>query len=225
MNYYKIALNPAFPKQWNLNLSEVEGKFVKDGFVEYLQRGVCSGFKFVKFNRFKNTNGQLDWNNAVANIPVLSQEVWNLLRPLIEQDVLEAVPCSVEGVMGEFLALNLKSIDCLDEKRSDIVWPTPKDVQDWDALKDKMLFGQELHRPMKYRSIWEVAIDSAKASGHHLFRVKDYHSIVIASEQLKQVFEDSGLRGPNFLPTKANEAPHTGTKHVFWLTRLIRWLS
>lgn len=123
-----------------------------------------------------------DFNDSNYAV-IISRRLADFLRDFLPADAAEYLPADVSGAEGEWEVLNLlESIDCLDRERSKIEY---RDMSDPD-------------RPGEPRSVNRMVLDPLRASGHDLFRLKDWKVAVIASERFKNAFQKAGFTGIDF---------------------------
>ncbi|HVE83075.1 MAG TPA: DUF1629 domain-containing protein [Myxococcales bacterium] len=129
----------------------------------------------------------LDWTEGDYAMPVVSEKVSNILRELAPDDV-QLFPVTVKGRRERYYIANaIHSCACVDEKRS-------QDVRRW--TKDD--FRPDLAG--RYKVIHKLIINPRRTGGHRLFRVKDWEVALIASQEIKDAFEEAGVLGAEFIP-------------------------
>lgn len=97
----------------------------------------------------------------------------------------QRIPVAIPGARHDYEILNvLDCIDCIDEKRS--------------ALSKWRKEHGRLEKVGQYKMVYELVIDSARAEGHHLFRVAGWNVALICSERARHFFERLGVVGVTF---------------------------
>lgn len=106
----------------------------------------------------------------------------------------QRVPVSIIDNATQFEILNvLDCVDCIDENRSRLVrWTREETIT--DPVRSSRL---------KYRMIFNLVIDPAKAEGHDLFRVKGWDFALICSGPLKSFLSQVGVEGIYYHPVTA----------------------
>jgi len=119
----------------------------------------------------------LDWSFADFGVPVVRPNVLDLLTQFAASD-FEWTPARVDGATERFAVVNItSSLDGLDEQRSVLVpWPsgTP----------------ELLTRKRKFMGVTRITVNPARVSGHNLFRLANWSSAIIVSEQLRDALSE-----------------------------------
>ncbi len=127
-----------------------------------------------------------DFNFAAFDMVVLPAHIIDALEVLVGADI-QRFPVTVSSSKGYFEILNVcKRVKCVDE--------TTSEFDKWseaDGRPDKT---------GKYRMFVKMRIDPLKAAGHHLFRIDEWPIALIASEQVKELFESLNVTGVWFDP-------------------------
>ncbi len=79
-----------------------------------------------------------------------------------------------------YLMITMLKIDAVDQKKSDFTRYEKNDPVRPDFAG-------------KYSGFYKLVIDESKAAGHSIFRIEGYDVTIIASEVVKQKFEDAGI--------------------------------
>ncbi len=122
-------------------------------------------------------NGKrIAYNLAAFDMPVVSNEISAILRDVAGNDC-EFFPVIIGASNVEMSIVNVvRRIECVDESRCE-------EVMKWrpeDNRPDRLGF---------YRSIGGLRIDSAKAAGHHIFRIFGWEVALIVSEMIRAKLE------------------------------------
>lgn len=129
---------------------------------------------------------RLDWTFADFDMPVLSKSTAGVLSEILgsKSHMYEA---HVEGCDEAYYIFNARScVSCVDEMKSEFIKWTPE-----DGIPSKV--GQ-------YRQISRLIVEPNQIHGENIFRVKGWRIALIASEVVKERFEQLNVTGISYLP-------------------------
>lgn len=187
MRYYLLRQDVAVPGKWVLgDVRHVNNWFCIEPPVNFMEPGTYT--LDVRFD-----GGEVDYSLAgYASVPVVSSKACTALSGLPEVDepychvVFEPVRIENKAVrQAYFLMIIETQIECVDEKKS-----VYKKFQADDPVRPD-LAGH-------YQVFTDLVIDPEKIGHQHIFRVKNYVSAIIVSEEVKRRFEMAGLTGMRF---------------------------
>lgn len=185
MKYYRLENELYYPEdRWFLNGLNV------------VASNTVSVWEFVKAQKLMLPDGQvlkikqrekgtpIDFTFADFDVIIVNEKVAFLL----EDEECQLFPVEVEGVKlhhSYFVVILQKSIDCLDETRSEF--------EKWQPNNPI--------RPDKaghYKIIYKMHVNPAKIDNTSIFRLNKYDVVVIVNEKLKNKLEKNGITGIKF---------------------------
>lgn len=187
MKYYLLRQDLSLFENWVLgDVRHVDNWNFSNPPVNFMEP--CSYTLDVRFDGI-----EVDYSLAgYASVPVLSERARNSLVGLSEVDqpyhnvVFE--PVDIEGkqvAQNYFIMIIETQVDCVDEELSKFT----KYLVD-DPVRPDMA-GQ-------YRAFYNLAVDESKVGAFHIFRIKNYLSAIVVSEDVKLRFEAAGVVGAVF---------------------------
>lgn len=177
--FYRLLADPAATKRWYLGSpldprgTEIDPRL--------FTQGVPVGSQPPLTLPVRRSGDEVGFNfcdfDMVVTLSSLNAKLEALVGPAIQR-----IPVIVEGQREKFEILNAcELVRCVDESRSLLSkWTVA------DGRPDKV--GQ-------FRMIAKLRIDSAAAGGHKFFRVAGWPIALIASEEVKRLFESNGVSG------------------------------
>ncbi|NMG68096.1 hypothetical protein GPA19_24490 [Azoarcus indigens] len=131
----------------------------------------------------RRAGNEVAFNLCDFDMVVTSAQV-NAALESITGPAIQRIPVTVEGKSG-FEILNVCDLlQCIDETRSLVTRWT-----DADGRPEKI--GQ-------LRMVAKLRIDPKAADGHHLFRVAGWPVALIASKEVKSIFEERKVSGVKY---------------------------
>ena len=125
-------------------------------------------------------------NFADVGMLVVSGPIVRILRR-VAPAAMEAYPVAVEDADQEYYIINVVCLcECLDESRSEIMR--------WTAA------GGRPDKVGQYRMVINLTIDTAKANGLDLFRIRGWVVPIIVSGRLRALLEREPDLGVSFDP-------------------------
>ena len=119
-------------------------------------------------------------------MPVVREKIGDLIAKFAPSQI-QRVPAKIDTIENEkaFEILNvIRSISCLDERRSDVVYWT-----EYDGRPDKI--GQ-------FRMITKLRIDPDRVGREHVFRIDGWKIALVISDQLRRELLASEVTGIHF---------------------------
>ena len=126
----------------------------------------------------------LDFTFADFEVLIINEKVAYFLN----DDECQLIPVEIEGFKSThsyFVAVLLKSVDCVDESRSAF--------EKWqidDPIRPD-LAGE-------YKSIYNLFVSPSRISGNTIFRLGKSENTIIVNENLKKQFEKNAVSGVRF---------------------------
>jgi hypothetical protein len=197
MNYYQMV-DTSIPGRWYLKgLLDSAGtkldprEFCNGNGIDLVPHmrihsydGVLVDVQFPLRIGLRKAGVPLDFTFASFDMLIVSGPVAHLLLS-IDPDALQVFPVTVENREEDSFIVNVTSrLACIDQKRSDLEWWTEA-----DGRTDKI---------GKPKAIYKLVVDTGILESHHLFRVEGWEIALIASEQVKRMFEQTGVTGVDF---------------------------
>ena len=108
--HWQLTLNDKYPFQLTLELDSIDRRIADDLSIDLLRFGVKSNFKEAELRILGGRESHLDWYRCIPNIPIVSEPMWKLISPLVEDDLLELIPCKIDGIDGQYFLLNLSTV-------------------------------------------------------------------------------------------------------------------
>jgi len=137
----------------------------------------------LKF-RLRAPGEPLDFTFADFEVPIVTATLGTALKELGGPDI-QLFPAEIEGQPGEYHVLNVvRQILCVDEARSRFQKWTERDGRP-DKVGD-------------YRGIHPLLVDPKTIDGSHIFRVRGWVVAIIASQMVKDLFEQRQYSGLKF---------------------------
>ncbi len=188
IKYYRLMFDIEIPDAWYLSTIEnAKGE-------EILPINFSKGMFFDKPESEdivikQYISGQpVDYRHTTLNIPVVSDKVIAIVQA-IDKNAVQFIPVKVIGggnehISSGFYIMNvLLNIKCLDYDKTQI--------ETYSFPPEKV--GQ-------ISSIYNIKILPNKAGNHHIFRLAEWHTIIIISQFMKEALETNGLTGLLFMP-------------------------
>ncbi|MCH7727851.1 MAG: hypothetical protein IH991_15435 [Planctomycetes bacterium] len=181
MKYFKLAMTN--DERWTLAIDRVFASGESVDIWAYSLGKVANANCSVPFHQ--DVEGEsVDFNPTAFGSIVVSTKMANVLAEFASSDI-QRIPAQVQGVQGDWEVLNVLSVvDCIDHELSKIQY-FPDDHPE---------------KPEKPRGIMKLVLDSGKASGRHVFKLKDWLVATVVSEDVKVALEDAGITGVEFWP-------------------------
>lgn len=127
---------------------------------------------------------QLDFTLADFDMPVLRSSLARELQALAPESI-QLFPAVVEGSNDSFHIVNVVSVvACLDEQRSTLTY--------WTQAHGR---PDKVGKPMM---VVELRVDTERAAGKKIFRLKDWKIALIVSEDARDILR--GASGAVFRP-------------------------
>jgi len=117
-----------------------------------------------------------------ASVLVASEKVKKLFETIPDAAV-RFIPVTITNKKvstNYYLMITMLKIDAVDQEKSEFTR-----YEENDPVRPD-LAG-------KYSGFYKLVIDESKAAGHPIFRIEGYDVTIIASEVVKQKFEDAGI--------------------------------
>jgi hypothetical protein len=177
--YYELLADPAaFPRWYLKSPIDPSGKEVDP---RLFTQGVPVGSLPALRLPLRRSGPEVDFNfcdfDMVVTPASINAELEALVGPAIQR-----VPVMVDAKAAEYEILNVcELVSCFDESRSLFTKWT-----DADGRPDKI--GH-------FRMVVKLKIDPLLADGHHLFRMAGWPIALIASQEVKRLFESRNLSG------------------------------
>ncbi|HEV8512967.1 MAG TPA: DUF1629 domain-containing protein, partial [Cyclobacteriaceae bacterium] len=179
MDYYRILNDLDTPAgRWllgNINFDD-EWEFWK-----YLGVGKVEVPNKELFVSVREEGFPIDFNMADFELLIVNEKTANLFS----KEEVQLIPIKIKGYTTKnpyFLVTLINELDCVDEEKSVFdKWEPNNDVR-----PDKA--GQ-------YKTFYKLVVDTNRCNGLDIFRIKDYHSIIVVSDKLKSVFEKNNISG------------------------------
>lgn len=126
----------------------------------------------------------LDFTFADFEVLVVNEKVAFFLS----DEECQLIPVEIEGIKNGhsyFITVLLKSVDCVDESRSNFEkWQVD------DPIRPD-LAGE-------YKSIYKLFVDASKIGDNAIFRLSKSDNVIIINEKLKKQFEKNAITGVKF---------------------------
>jgi len=133
----------------------------------------------------RRTGDEVDFNFGDHDMVVTPRTFNDELESLVG-GAIQRIPVTVEGKEDKYEIVNVCGLlPCVDEARTEY-------VEKWTADDGRP------DRTGTYRTIFGLKIDPAIADGHHIFRIKDWPIVLIASGEVKRLLEDWKITGVGF---------------------------
>lgn len=178
-NFYRLLADPTATSRWYLKSPiDPSGNEVDP---RSFTQGVPVGSQPSLRLPLRRSGDEVGFNlcdfDMVVTPASINAELEALVGPAIQR-----VPVKVEAPSAEYEILNVcELVSCFDESRSLFTKWT-----DTDGRPEKV--GQ-------LRMVIKLKIDPLLADGHHLFRVAGWPIALIASQEVKRLFESMNLSG------------------------------
>ncbi len=182
MEYFKLIDdldNP--PGRWFLSEVNFDDEW---DFWKYITVGKVEPPKKDLIVNLKKEGFPLDFTFADFELMILNEKVSNLLR----KDEVQLIPININRYTSKkpyFLTTVINEIDCVDEEKSVFdKWELNNDIR-----PDKA--GQ-------YKTFYKLFVKPGRCEGSNIFRLKNYNSVIIVSDELKTAFEKNNVTGVKF---------------------------
>lgn len=180
--FYCIDVDPSATSRWYLKAP------VDPSGIEIDPRIFTRGLPVASFPclsiPLRRKGDIVDFNFCDFDMVVVSAELNTELAALVGETI-QRIPVRIDGCDRQFEILNVTDlVECVDEAASTFMKWTEA-----DGRPDKV--GQ-------YRMFTKLRIDPHIASEHHFFRVSGWPIALIASEQVKNLFEARNILGVKF---------------------------
>jgi hypothetical protein len=181
--FFRIVDNAELEGRWWLKSPcELNGKPINP---ELFCDGKLLDFRPPLTISIRHDGKPIDWTFADFEMPVVSKRTVTLLRNICEDD-FQSFTAIIEGYGDDFKVLNfLKTFQCLDEKKSDILFWTKED--------------ERLDKIGQYRQIVNMRIDSSRVRDANIFRIAGWEIALIVSKKIKDEFLKEKITGVQFV--------------------------
>lgn len=180
--YYELLADPAaFPRWYLKSPIDPSGKEVDP---RLFTQGAPVGSLPALRLPLRRSGPEVDFNFCDFDM-VVTPAKFNVELEALVGPAIQRVPVAIDAHASDFEILNVcELVPCLDESRSLFTKWT-----DQDGRPDKV--GQ-------IRMVAKLKIDPSIVLGHHLFRVAGWPIALIASQEVKSLFESRNLSGLRF---------------------------
>jgi hypothetical protein len=183
-NFYRIVFDDPEGREWFL------GAPVDQNGLEIDPRLFTAGNRLENRSTMripvKQRGRAIPFSFGALDMVVAEHWLADALQHLVGEQ-MQRFSVSIEGSATSYEIINVCScVRCVDESRSIF---TKWGVEDGRADKVGM-----------YRMFVELKIDPTKADSQHLFRVDEWPIALVASEQVRQIFQQRQVQGVKFLP-------------------------
>lgn len=178
MKYFELNDDIYFPSRWYLGeVSGINNWGFLSGNVE------CSSSDVVL--NLVESGEALDFTfTETYRVPIVSQKLKGILQEVNGVEFMELN--RFVGSHEIFYALIITNFkDCVDESRSQ-----------YEKYEDGNLIRPD--KVGEYRSFFEMRLDATKIGNVQIFRLENYKTSIIVSEDLKEIIEKNNLCGVSF---------------------------
>lgn len=186
--YYQLVDDQTLANRWFLKGPiDQHGNRIKGEVFRVAQHVEVETPLFIPIRRLGD---RLDWTFADFDMPVLSKSTAEVLSEILgsKSHMYEAhVEGCDEGCDEAYYIFNASScVSCVDERKSEFIKWTPE-----DGIPSKVGL---------YRQMSRLIVDPNQIRGEDIFRVKGWRIALIASEVVKERFEQHNVTGISYLP-------------------------
>lgn len=179
MKYFRLSDDVTIPDRWHLGIvSNAAGAEPR------LLAGTATENQETLFAPVTHGGHTLDFSLTSFAVPVASLLLAREMKAIAGTD-LQCLPVRVPGTSGMMVLNATRSVQCLDESRSEFIKWT-----DQDHRSD--LAGQ-------YRQVTKLSIHQELIPHDaHFFRIKGWSIAIVVSEAVKLAMISAGCRGAVF---------------------------